>query len=237
MVIAGLQKTTLIDYPGKVACTVFLTGCNFRCPWCYSSELVLPEKIKKQPKITEKEFFKFLKSKKGLLDGVVLCGGEPSLNINLPTFIRKIKKLGFLVKLDTNGSNPQILKELVKKKLVDYIAMDVKAPLGLNSPISKYEKATGVKVNLKDIRKSIEIIKKSGIDYEFRTTCVPGIHTKEDIIQIARALAPAQAYFLQSFRPEKTLNHIFLDVKPYPKDFLLEIKKEISRFFQICEVR
>jgi pyruvate formate lyase activating enzyme len=240
MVIAGLQKTTLIDYPGKIACTVFLAGCNFRCSWCYSSELVLPEKIKKQPRISEKEFFKFLKGKRGLLDGVVLCGGEPTLNKDLPEFVRKIKKLGFLVKLDTNGSNPQMLKELIKKKLVDYIAMDVKASLKAKSAKRKaqnYERATRVKVNLKDIRKSIEIIKKSGVDYEFRTTVVPRIHMKEDIVQIARALAPARAYFLQSFRPEKTLNPVFLTVRPYSKDFLLEIKKEISRFFQICEVR
>lgn len=200
----------------------------------------MPEKIKKQPKISERDFFKFLKDKKGLLDAVVLCGGEPTLNKDLPKFMRKIKKLGFLVKLDTNGSNPQMLKEFIKKKLVDYIAMDIKAPLETKSAKRKaqnYERATGVKVDLEKIRKSIEIIKKSGIDYEFRTTCTPRILSKKDIVQIARALAPARAYFLQSFRPEKTLNSNFLDVRPYSKDFLLEIKKEISRFFQICEVR
>ncbi|MDP2930763.1 MAG: anaerobic ribonucleoside-triphosphate reductase activating protein [bacterium] len=130
MIIAGLQKTTLIDYPAKIACTVFLAGCNFRCPWCYSSELVLPEKIKKQSQISARDFFKFLKGKKGLLDGIVLCGGEPSLNKDLPVFIKKIKKMGFLVKLDTNGSNPEMLKRLIKQKLVDYVAMDIKAPLG-----------------------------------------------------------------------------------------------------------
>lgn len=233
MLIGGLQKTTLIDYPGKVACTVFLIGCNFRCPWCYSSELVLPEKIKKQPRISEKEFFKFLKGKRGLLEGVVICGGEPTLNHDLPDFIRKIKKLGFLVKIDTNGSSPKILRGLITKKLVDYIAMDIKAPLKAQN----YGRATGVKVDLEKIKKSIEIIKKSRIDYEFRSTVVPGAHTKEDIIQIVKDIAPARAYFLQNFRPEKTLNPKFEKVKPYPKEYLTGIKKEIEKPFQICEVR
>jgi len=247
MKIAGLQKTTLIDYPGKVACTVFLAGCNFRCPWCHSFELVLPEKIKKLPKISEKEFFRFLKGKKGLLDGVVLCGGEPTLNSDLPQFIKRIKKLGFLVKLDTNGSNPQILKSLLGKKLLDYVAMDVKAPLdgkilacaeaSAGRQISKYEKATGVKASLGDIKKSVEIIKGSGVDYEFRTTVVPGIHAKEDIIQIVKDIGPARAYFLQSFRSEKTLDPKFKRLKPYPKEFFLEIKQEIKKYFKICEAR
>ena len=119
MQIGGLEKLTLIDYPGKIACTVFLIGCNFRCPFCYSSELVLPEKIKKQPIISEKEFFAFLKQRKSLLEGVVICGGEPTIHKDLPVFIKKIKKLGFLVKLDTNGSNPEMLKMLISKRLVD----------------------------------------------------------------------------------------------------------------------
>jgi len=249
VLIGGLQKTTLIDYPGKVACTVFLVGCNFRCPWCYSSELVLPEKIKNQPKISKKEFLSFLKGKKRLLDGVVVCGGEPTLNKDLPEFLNQIKDLGFLVKLDTNGSNPKMLERLIKQKLVDYVAMDIKAPLEAKSAnlrpelrsrerkTKNYDRATGVKVNLRDIRKSIEIIKKSGIDYEFRSTIVSGIHAKEDIIQMARDIAPAKAYFLQNFRPEKTLDPKFEKIKPYPKYFLLEIKKQIQDSFRICGTR
>ncbi|MDP2741791.1 MAG: anaerobic ribonucleoside-triphosphate reductase activating protein, partial [bacterium] len=120
MIIGGLQRTTLIDYPGKLACTVFLAVCNFRCPWCYSAELVLPEEIIKQPRIEEKEFFSFLKERKGLLEGVVICGGEPTVNKELPQFVEKIKKMGYLVKLDTNGSNTEMLKDLINKKLVDY---------------------------------------------------------------------------------------------------------------------
>jgi len=124
--IGGLQKLTLIDYPGKLAATVFLIGCNFRCPFCYSSELVLPEKIKKQPRISEKELLKFLKDRKKLIDGVVLCGGEPTTSRNLVPFIKKIKKMRFFVKLDTNGSDPALLKKLIDKKLIDYVAMDIK---------------------------------------------------------------------------------------------------------------
>jgi len=231
--IGGLEKSTLIDYPARVACTVFLIGCNFRCPFCYSSELVLPEKIKSQPRISEKYFFDFLKKRKGLLEGVVICGGEPTLNKDLPDFVKKIKKLGYRVKIDTNGSNPEMLKELIKKKLLDYVAMDIKASLRSQ----EYERVVGVKTDLEKIKKSIGIIKNSGIDYEFRTTVVPTIHTKEDIIKIAKAIAPAKKYFLQNFRAEKTINPKFEKIKPYSKDFLLEIKEEIAGYFDICEVR
>lgn len=232
--IGGLEKSTLIDYPGKIACTVFLIGCNFRCPFCYSSELVLPEKIKKQPRIKEKEFFNFLKERQGLLDAVVICGGEPTRLKSLPDFIKKIKKMGFLVKLDTNGSNPEMLKKLIDDKLIDYIAMDIKAPLG---QFLKYDKATGVKVDLNKIKESVKIIKNSGFDYEFRTTVVPTVHSKEDILQIAEDIKPAKKFYLQNFRPQKNLNRKFEKIKPYSGDFLLEIKEEISKFFEICEVR
>ncbi len=250
--IGGLEKSTLIDYPGRIACTVFLIGCNFRCPFCYSSELVLPEKIKLQPRISEKDFFDFLKKRKKLLEGIVICGGEPTIHKDLPDFIKRIKNLGYLVKLDTNGSNPKILKELIDGKLakrgslssltslprsgsslVDYIAMDIKAPL----ENEKYNKATGVKTNLNNIKKSIELIKNSGLDYEFRTTVVPTVHTKEDIIDIVQWVKPAKKYYLQNFRPEKTIDPKFERIKPYPLEYLTEIKKTISPFFAICEIR
>jgi pyruvate formate lyase activating enzyme len=241
MQIGGLQKLTLIDYPGKIACTVFLIGCNLRCPWCYSQELVLPEKNKKQPKISEKEFFKFLKERKELLEAVVVCGGEPTLNKDLPEFIKKIKKFGYLVKLDTNGSSPEMLKELIDNRLIDYVAMDIKAPLKSQKPKvksqnynskfkNKYEQATGIKINLENIRKSIKIIKNSGgINYEFRTTVVPGIHTKKDILQIARDISPVKKYCLQNFRPEKTIDPSFIKIKPYSDKTLLEIKKRLLK--------
>jgi len=231
MKIGGLQKLTLIDFPGRLAATVFLTGCNFRCPFCYSSELVLPEKIKKQPKISQKELFKFLKERKKLIDGVVLCGGEPTISKGLIPLIKKIKKMGFFVKLDTNGSDPQTLKKLINGKLVDYVAMDIKAPK------EKYEKATGVKSDIKKIQKSIDILKEGKVDYEFRSTIVPSLHKKEDVIEMAKWIRGAKRYFLQNFRPEKTIDSKFEKIKPYPQEFLLEIQKIISPFFEICQVR
>lgn len=236
MILGGLQRTTLIDFPGRVACTVFVSGCNFRCPFCYSSELVLPEKIIKHPVISEKTFFDFLKKRKGLLDGVVICGGEPTLNKDLPAFCGKIKKMGFLVKLDTNGSNPEILKKLIKDNLIDYVAMDIKQSNGEASGL-KYQKAAGVKIDLNKIEESIKIIKDSGIDYEFRTTVVPGIHEKEDILEIAKWLSPSKRYYLQSFRAEKNLNPKFGKTRPYSTEWLTEVKKEIEKFFEICKIR
>ena len=234
--IGGLEKSTLIDYPGRPACTVFLIGCNFRCPFCYSSELVLLEKIKKQPRISKKEFFDFLKKRKELLDGVVICGGEPTIHKDLPEFIKKIKKLGYPVKLDTNGSNPEMLEDLIDKKLIDYVAMDIKAPK------EKYGKIVGLldcwnDGMLRKIEKSIEILKLGKVDYEFRSTIVPSIHTKEDIIEIARWIKGAKKYFLQNFWAEKTINPEFEKIKPYSKNFLLEIQKEISKFFENCGIR
>lgn len=233
MQIGGLQKVTLIDYPGRLAAVVFLVGCNFKCPWCYSSELVLPEKIKNQPKIPEKEFFQFLKSREGLLEGVVICGGEPTINKDLPVFIKKIKKLGFLVKLDTNGSNPKMLKDLIDKELIDYVAMDIKAPLAEK----KYNKTTGTKGLLSKVKKSIEILEKSGVDYEFRTTVVPGFHSKDDILEIAKFIRKTKKYYLQNFRPEKNINKKLEKIKPYPEEFILEIQRAIAPFFEICLVR
>jgi len=231
MIIGGLQKLTLIDYPGKIACTVFLAGCNFRCPFCYSSELVLPEKIKKQPKISEKEFFNFLEQRKVLLEGCVLCGGEPTINKDLPEFSRKIKELGYYVKLDTNGSNHKMLKELIDNKLIDYVAMDVKLPR------EKYEKILGREAKLKSIERSISLLKENRIDYEFRSTVVPTVLTKEDIIKIARWISPAKKYYLQNFRAEKTINPEFERVKPYPDKYILDIAKKISPLFEVCELR
>lgn len=240
MTIGGLQKLSLIDYPGKLACTVFLTGCSFRCPWCYSSELVLLEEIKKQPKISEKEFFDFLEERKDLLEGCVLCGGEPTINKDLPKFIRRIKKLDYMIKLDTNGSNPKMLKDLIKEKLIDYVAMDVKAPR------EKYKKIVGRRVDIKKIEKSVSLLlsltgeadeEENKIGYEFRTTIVPGLLKKEDILKIAHWISGADRYYLQDFRSEKTCDPKFEKVKPYPKKYLLEIQKAISPFFGTCQLR
>jgi pyruvate formate lyase activating enzyme len=229
--IGGLQKLTLIDYPGRIAATVFLTGCNFHCPWCYSRELVISEEIEKQPKIPEKDFFNFLKERRELLEGIVLCGGEPTINKELPSFAKKIKKLGFLVKLDTNGSNPKMIKELIDKKLIDYVAMDVKLTK------EKYPEIFAKKVKIRDIETSINLLKEDKVDYEFRTTVVPTIHTKENILKIAHWIKPAKKYFLQNFRAEKTIDPSFEKIKPYPQEFLLEIQRAVAPFFKVCQVR
>ena len=237
MKIGGLEPLTLIDYPGKVAATVFTVGCNFRCPYCYSSEIVIPEKIEKQPIIPEKEFFDFLDNRKGLLEGVVVCGGEPTIHQDLSLFIKKIKEKGFLVKLDTNGSNPEVLSDLIQGGLIDYIAMDIKGPK------EKYGLMTGLnnrwdKAMMEKIEKSIGLLKNSEIDYEFRTTVVPDVLKKEDILKIADWIKPAKKYYLQNYRAEKeTINPEFMKKKPYSEEFLLEIQKEISPFFDICKVR
>ncbi|KKP32315.1 MAG: anaerobic ribonucleoside-triphosphate reductase activating protein [Candidatus Staskawiczbacteria bacterium RIFOXYB2_FULL_32_9] len=252
MIIGGLQKTTLIDFPGKIACIVFLAGCNFRCPWCYSAELVLSEKIAKQPRLSEKEFFEFLEARKGLLDGVVLCGGEPSINKDLPDFIKKIKKMDFAVKLDTNGSNPKMLKELIDVKLIDYVAMDIKT--SLKSQItnhksqkkSVYESLLVDGVKMADIEKSVEILKThsagsgqaGNFDFEFRTTVVNSVHSKEDFLEIAKWIGGENVkYYLQNFRAEKTIDPEFEKVKPYSDLWLQDIAKEISQYFKECKAR
>jgi len=231
MKIGGLQKITLIDFPGRVAATIFLTGCGFRCPFCYSSELVLPEKIKTQPKISERELFKFLEERKNLIEGVVVCGGEPTVSKGLTPLIKKIKKMGFFVKLDTNGSDPKILKKLIDKKWIDYVAMDIKGSK------ERYGECAGVKVDVKKIQKSINILKEGKIDYEFRSTIVPTLHKKEDILEMAKWIRDAKRYYLQNFRPEKTLNPEFIKIKPYSQEFLLQLQRAISPFFEVCQIR
>lgn len=237
MKIGGLQKVTLVDYPGKLACTVFLSGCNLRCPFCYSKELVLPEEIKGQPEISEEEFFGFLDEKREMLEGCVLCGGEPTTirGDDLIGFIRKIKDKGFAVKLDTNGTNPEMIRRLIGGNLVDYIAMDIKAPLTQE----KYARASGIKdIDVGKIRESIALIKGSNVDYEFRSTIVPSIHTKEDVIQMAKDIAPAKKYFLQRFRGEKgTIDDSLEGSRPYPDEVMEEIGKEIKGLFQVFKIR
>jgi len=236
MKIGGLQKLTLIDYPGCLACTVFLTGCNFRCPFCYSAELVLPEKIAVQPEIPRKDFFDFLKQRKGQLDGVVICGGEPTINPELVDFCSQIKKLGYKIKLDTNGSNPAVIENLLKKKLLNYIAMDIKAPrekyprlIGFNGVSSAYL--------LNNIQKSVDLLKKEVVDYEFRTTFVPGLHTKDDVLAIMQWLKPAKRFYLQNFRPEKTLDPNLSTLRPFQADELAGYLDSIAPFFETVQIR
>jgi len=231
MLFGGLQKTTLVDYPGKVAATVFTLGCNFRCPYCHNPELVLPELIKNQPQIAEKDILDFLKERQGLLQALCITGGEPTLQPDLISFLEKVKDLGYLIKLDSNGSNPEILQEIIKKKLVDYLAMDVKTTL------EKYPLVTLNQVPKENIQKSINLIKNSDLDYEFRTTVAPEIVTKEDIFQIIDLIKPAQAYFLQPFKGIKTLDPRFSQLKGIPEEELKEIITQIKPFFKECGIR
>lgn len=230
MKIGGLQKLTLIDFPEKPACTVFLAGCNLRCPWCHSPELVVPEKINNAPEIDPDYFFEFLKERRDFLDGVVICGGEPTVNEDLFDFAKKIKDIGYALKLDTNGTDPKTIKRLLDADLLDYVAMDVKAPL------EKYKEVTGTDVKSSVLRESIAIIKEMD-DYEFRTTVVPEVHTKRDILTIVKEIAPAKRYYLQNFRGKKVVDDRFLDKDSYPIEFLEEIKSEIESNFEICKIR
>lgn len=234
MKILAIQKTTLIDYPGHVAATVFLAGCNFRCPWCYSKELVLPELIASAAQIPEQEIAEFLQGKKGYLEGIVLCGGEPTVNSELPEFINKIKESGFLVKLDTNGSNPEMLGSLIKKKLIDYVAMDIKLPK------ERYDQVFFAKIPVENIQKSIDILKTSGVDYEFRTTVVNGVHSADDLAAMARWIGGGKnppKYFLQNFRPERTIDPAYENIRPYPDEFFKEMLEKIKFYFSECKLR
>ena len=191
MNIKGLQKLTLLDFPGKVACTVFLGGCNMRCPFCHNAPLVLGYGGED---ISEEEFFSFLEKRRGRLEGVCISGGEPTLSPALPEFIRRIRSLGYAVKLDTNGLSPDMLEGLLREGLVDYIAMDIK------SSREGYAKASGVPdVDLTKIEKSAALLMKSDTPYEFRTTVVRELHDEGDMVRIGEWLSGAKNYFLQSF--------------------------------------
>jgi pyruvate formate lyase activating enzyme len=231
MLLGGLQKLTLVDYPSKIAATVFTSGCNFRCPFCQNPELVLPERMKKQPQINENDFFDFLKSRQGLLDGICLTGGEPTIQPDLPKFIRQIKNLGFLVKLDTNGYNPSVLDKLVKKKLVDYLAMDIKS-----SP-ERYSQATGLKLDLKNIQKSIDLVKNSGLDYEFRITVVPTVVDKKEVKKIGQWIQGVKLVALQQFQNQKTLDKRFKKIKPYLEETLKEFLEILKPYSQKADLR
>lgn len=192
MKIAHLLPISLIDYPDKLSAVIFTAGCNFRCPYCYNSELVLPEKIGKTSSVSEDEVFSFLKQRRGLLDGVVFSGGEPLIQPGLRDFIAQVKELGFLIKLDTNGTFPKILEGLIHDNLLDYVAMDIKRSTDC------YEAGAGVAVDLKRITASIHLIINSAPDYEFRTTVVPDIDEQE-IIKITAMITGAKCYILQPF--------------------------------------
>lgn len=229
MLIKGIQKTTLLDYPGKIASIIFLAGCNFRCPYCQNPSLV--NGYEELPTIPERDILEFLRGRREWLDGVCITGGEPTLHKDLPGFIAEVKKEGLLVKLDTNGSNPGMLERLLGEGLLDYIAMDIKAPL------PKYASVAKVEVDLNKIQKSVELIRMSGLDYEFRTTVVPGLLGEEDITEITNWLKGSKKYYLQQFRNHVTLDEALRDVSPYKPEELHSLAAVASKGFETCEVR
>jgi len=231
MLFGGLQKTTLVDYPGKVAATIFTAGCNFCCPYCHNPELVLPELIKKQPKITEKEILGFLKERQKLLEGICITGGEPTIQSDLIDFIKKVKDLGFLIKLDTNGSCPGVLNSLIEGQLIDYVAMDIKAPKEKYNIFVEDEKI------IENIDRSVELLKKDKVDYEFRTTLAPNILEEQDILIIADWIKFAPRYFLQRFQNSKVLNEKFKDLEPWSEQRIKIILKKIKPYFPQCDIR
>ncbi len=219
MEIHGFNKTTLLDYPGHVAATVFTGGCNFRCPFCHNSNLVLNPAS--QPQIPEEEVFAHLEKRRGILEGVCITGGEPTLQPDLPDFIRKVKELDYPVKLDTNGYEPKVLRRLLEEGMLDYVAMDIKA-----APEHYAEAAGCPGLDFSRIEESIHILKNCGIPYEFRTTVVQGLHTVEEFTAIGRLLEGSRAYYLQYFRENENVIQDGFGV--FSEETMAEIKKSLE---------
>ena len=228
MLIAGYHKTTLLDYPGHVAATVFLGGCNFKCPFCHNAKTLLNPDVNKA--IPEKEILDFLKSRRAVLTAVCISGGEPTLQAKLADFIFKIKEMGYLVKLDTNGYSPDVLRVLLDQKLLNYIAMDIK------SGFSQYNRASGVSnINISLIHESIEIIQDCGLPYEFRTTVVDRLHTAADFYEIREMLSPKATFYIQQFVDDG--NILTPGLKPPDPETLEDYLKILREKIPNCFIR
>ena len=237
MLIGGFQKQSLIDYPGKICSIVFTVGCNFRCPFCHNSELVIPEQIKTLADIKEEEVLNYLKDKHKFIDAVEITGGEPTLHKDLIDFIRKLKAMDYLVKLDSNGTHPEIIKKVINEGLIDYYAMDIKAPLNFES----YNKVVGgvlTEEMFDKIKETIKIVMGSNIMYEFRTTAIKGLHTKGDIIQICKDIIGAKRYVIQKYNPENVLDEKKMEGSaPFSDDEVKEIINKGKEFVEIIKYR
>ncbi|MBD3248635.1 anaerobic ribonucleoside-triphosphate reductase activating protein [Candidatus Woesearchaeota archaeon] len=228
MMIKGLQKSSLIDYPPYVSVVVFTSGCNFRCGFCHNPGLVNGE----GEDISEEEVFELLDKRKKWIDAVVITGGEPCLQKDLVEFISKVRERGFKVKLDTNGSFPDVLEDIIKRRLVDYIAMDIKS-----SP-ENYSKSAGVDIDIEKIKKSIDMIRKSGVEYEFRTTVIPGLTGLKEVVSISKMIKGADKYVIQNFRnSEDMIDNRFKEVDPFSKEELLDMEKAVKDKFEKIEIR
>ncbi len=230
MNIAGLQKLTSSDFPGVLACIVFTQGCNLKCPYCHNSNLIPVVKVYEQDAISEDDVLDFLIKRKSILDGIVISGGEPLIQSDIKDFITKVKELGYKVKLDTNGLNPELLNELIDSDLLDYVAMDIK------NDFESYEKTVGVKnVNIENIKKSISILKSSNINFEFRTTIVKELHSISKIANICEYIGKEPKYFLQNFEDSDNVpNH---DLHGFTHEELTEIQKHFSENYPLFLVR
>ena len=226
MKIAGLQKLTLLDYPSKTACIVFTQGCNFKCSFCQNSELI---PLKGNEQITEEEIFDYLIKRKTVLDGVVITGGEPTIQKDLKDFVEKIKKLGYLVKLDTNGANCVMLKELLDGNLLDYVAMDIKTTFG------DYEDVIKTKVKIDNIKESIKLLKKSSINHEFRTTIIKNVHDIDKILEMCKYLGDSEKYYLQNFEQSEYV--VDKTLESFSKEELINIQKIVGEKFPNVIVR
>ena len=231
--IKGFIKTSLVDWDGKITSVIFLPHCNFRCPFCHNKDIVLnPNEFEN---ISIEGIDSFLLENRDFIDGVVITGGEPTLHENLPDLCRHFKKLGLLVKLDTNGSNPEMLRYLIKQKLVDYVAMDIKAPI---SDAKKYHISAGLdNLDIEKIKKSIDILKNTNIESEFRTTIVPGLHTVEDVIEISKSIGKESRFILQNFSPKNTLDDKFTGIKPYQREELEKMAMAAKKYVDNVKVR
>lgn len=229
MQIAGLQKSSFVDYPSKIAAVIFTLGCNFRCHYCHNPNILTA--VSSNKLFDESAVFDFLYKRKGKLDAVVVSGGEPTLQKDLIHFFQKLKKTGFLTKLDTNGTSPDILKTLLEKGLLDYVAMDIKGPL------EKYPQITGVKADTNKIAQSIDILKNVNIGYEFRTTTVKSQLSFEDFENIGRLLDGSKVYYLQKFKPDITLDLEFAKEKTYTDEEFSKIKSMLEKYINTVFVR
>jgi pyruvate formate lyase activating enzyme len=227
--IKGFIPTSMVDWPGKIVSVIFLPSCNFRCSFCHNPELISGhEKIEN---IEIQEIVNYLTQKKNWIDGVCITGGEPTLHPELPEFINLLKNRGFKIKLDTNGTNPQMLQDLMERNLLDYVAMDIKTCK------DKYSTVVNVYFDMSKIQKSVDILKQGKVDYEFRTTVVPGLIGEEDIKKIAKWLSGSKRYFIQQFRPINTLDLQFLQKKSYIPDELHRLQEIAKPYFTECQVR
>jgi pyruvate formate lyase activating enzyme len=232
MLIGGLQKLSLLDYPDKTSAIIFTVGCNFRCGFCHNPDMVKSQIPNLKSQISEDEILNFLKERVGLLDAVVITGGEPTMHADLPELIKKIKALGFLIKLDTNGTNPVMVESLIKEKLVDYWAMDIKGPW------DKYEAIVNRPVKIEDIKKSVELIMNSGVDYEFRTTLVQGLHSLGDAVEMAKQVAGAKKFYWQKFIPrDRLVDMAYIGREAFTQDQLVKVVTECKKWVKECEVR